>query len=84
MMSRLPRDGSGGRQRDPVAGRQKPRLRRDDGGRDGLERAGSRTGRLGAGRFTDGTAIREVAQAALNRFSGRRPVRLLGVRAQFS
>ncbi len=32
----------------------------------------------------DATAIREAAQAALNRFSGRRPVRLLGVRAQFS
>ena len=44
MTSRLPRDGSGGRQRDPVAGRQKPRWRRDDGGRDGLERAGSGTG----------------------------------------
>ena len=32
----------------------------------------------------DATAIREAALAALNRFSGRRPVRLLGVRAQFS
>jgi len=32
----------------------------------------------------DATAIREAAQAALNRFGGRRPVRLLGVRAQFS
>ena len=30
------------------------------------------------------TAIREAALAALNRFTGRRPVRLLGVRAQFS
>jgi DNA polymerase-4 len=36
------------------------------------------------GLTVDATAIREAAQAALNRFSGRRPVRLLGVRAQFS
>ena len=35
------------------------------------------------GPTVDATAIREAAQAALNRFSGRRPVRLLGVRAQF-
>ena len=36
------------------------------------------------GPTVDATAIREGAQAALNRFTGRRPVRLLGVRAQFS
>jgi DNA polymerase-4 len=32
----------------------------------------------------DPAAIREAALAALDRFTGRRPVRLLGVRAQFS
>ena len=36
------------------------------------------------GPTVDATAIREAALAALNRFTGRRPVRLLGVRAQFS
>ena len=36
------------------------------------------------GPTVDATAIRETALAALNRFTGRRPVRLLGVRAQFS
>ena len=35
------------------------------------------------GPTVDATAIREAAQAALNRFTDRRPVRLLGVRAQF-
>ena len=32
----------------------------------------------------DATVIREAARAALDRFTSRRPVRLLGVRAQFS
>jgi DNA polymerase-4 len=32
----------------------------------------------------DPAAIREAALAALDRFTGRRPVRLLGVRAEFS
>ena len=36
------------------------------------------------GPTVDATAIREAALVALNRFTGRRPVRLLGVRAQFS
>ena len=36
------------------------------------------------GPTVDATAIREAALAALNRFTGHRPVRLLGVRAQFS
>ena len=35
------------------------------------------------GPTVDATAIREAALTALNRFTGRRPVRLLGVRAQF-
>ena len=35
------------------------------------------------GPTVDAAAIREAALAALNRFTGRRPVRLLGVRAQF-
>jgi nucleotidyltransferase/DNA polymerase involved in DNA repair len=35
------------------------------------------------GPTVDATAIREAALAALNRFTGDRPVRLLGVRAQF-
>ena len=36
------------------------------------------------GPTVDATAIREAALVALKRFTGRRPVRLLGVRAQFS